>query len=206
MSGAAAVNPWVKKVHLHKTAFRRTMECFQESDSTWRPVEGALTVADQVLHVINSNEYVLSGLFGPFDGMGPASRWERGFADMSWTNYANSGEFDQYLPTGPELREARGSLSLALSLFDRHMDALAEKLAALTEEELNGSPLENPLFPVEGMTNADLLDSLFDHTAHHRGALSSYARLLGYDPRLPYYDMVESFHEQVVAQVALGTN
>ncbi|RXE95553.1 DinB family protein [Pseudoalteromonas phenolica] len=30
---------------------------------------------------------------------------------------------------------------------------------------------------------------MLDHTAHHRGALAQYARLLGHSPKIPYFDM-----------------
>ncbi|MEZ4454029.1 MAG: DinB family protein [Nannocystaceae bacterium] len=197
-----STNPWVRRVHQHKSAFHRTMDCFDESHSTYRPAPGMLTAADQVLHVLNSNEYMLSGLFGPFDGIGPASRWQRGFGDLSWLRYANTGDFEAHLPTSPALAEARSSLGKALELLDQSLFITALVLESKGPDELTAPLLENPLFPVDGLTSEDLLESMFDHVAHHRGALSQYARLLGLDPKLPYYDLQESQHEMLMSAAA----
>lgn len=195
-------NPWVRRIQNHRTAFRRTMDCFADADATFRPAPGMLTVADQVLHVINSNEYMLSGLFGPFDGIGPASRWQAGFGDLSWVQYANTGDFDAHLPASPELVAARTSVVAALELFDQACFIVSLVLGQKRPEELAAPLPPNPLFPVDGLTCEDLLESMLDHTAHHRGALSQYARLLGHDPKLPYYDLSESQHEVLMAAAA----
>jgi len=34
-----------------------------------------------------------------------------------------------------------------------------------------------------------VIGAISDHTAHHRGALTVYARLLGKEPKMPYMDM-----------------
>lgn len=34
--------------------------------------------------------------------------------------------------------------------------------------------------------------------AHHRGALSQYARGLGLEPKIPYFDMAEALHEAML--------
>jgi uncharacterized damage-inducible protein DinB len=39
-----------------------------------------------------------------------------------------------------------------------------------------------------GLPRCTILNALTDHTAHHRGALSVYARLLGLVPPMPYMD------------------
>lgn len=202
MSHHAPRNPWGKRLLNHKIAFRRTTDCFAEEHSVYRPTAGMLTVADQVLHVLNSNEYMMSGLFGPFDGLGPASRWQRGFADLSWLAYANTGDVDTHLHCSEDMRAARTSLSAALELLDRSFDMIGMMLHTMPADAFDDGLPENPLFPVDGLTVTDLLDSMLDHTAHHRGALSQYARLLGMDPKLPYYDLAESQHETFTAAAA----
>jgi len=39
-----------------------------------------------------------------------------------------------------------------------------------------------------GEPRAAVVGAIVDHMAHHRGALSVYARLLGYAPPIPYGD------------------
>ena len=61
-----------------------------------------------------------------------------------------------------------------------------EKIQSYSEEEL--------MMPIAGkiMTGAPrmiIVYALGDHTAHHRGALSVYARLLGKKPQMPYGEM-----------------
>jgi uncharacterized damage-inducible protein DinB len=40
-----------------------------------------------------------------------------------------------------------------------------------------------------GVPRFAITNALTDHTAHHRGALTVYARLLGLVPPMPYMDM-----------------
>jgi uncharacterized damage-inducible protein DinB len=37
-----------------------------------------------------------------------------------------------------------------------------------------------------GMPRESIIGGIVDHTAHHRGALSVYARLVGREPAMPY--------------------
>jgi uncharacterized damage-inducible protein DinB len=39
---------------------------------------------------------------------------------------------------------------------------------------------------MEGAPRCAIVSALTDHTAHHRGALSVYARLIGKEPPMPY--------------------
>jgi len=42
---------------------------------------------------------------------------------------------------------------------------------------------------MKGAPKMSIVYALADHTAHHRGALSVYARLLGKKPQMPYGEM-----------------
>ena len=42
---------------------------------------------------------------------------------------------------------------------------------------------------IGGIPRIAIIGSITDHTAHHRGALSVYARLNGVVPPMPYMDM-----------------
>ena len=53
----------------------------------------------------------------------------------------------------------------------------AELMAPITGEVMKGAP------------KLAIINAITDHSAHHRGALSVYARLLGKTPKMPYEGM-----------------
>ncbi len=188
-------NPFVQQIRDHQEYFHRVVECFTEEDSSFRPINGTLSVAGQVLHVALSIEYFLSGMFGPYEGFGPMSRFERGFIDMNWATLAEEKELGIALDAEawPIAVEASKSFTKALEVFDRIMDIAAEMFGSRTIEQIQAERLpENPLIPTE-FTYPDVLDLMIDHTAHHRGALVVYAHLLGKDPKIPYFELPEAF-------------
>ena len=79
------------------------------------------------------------------------------------------------------------SLAEARARFERAVD----KAIAITEghsAEEWASPL--PPNPIMGeRPRYAIIGGLTDHTAHHRGALTVYQRLLGLTPPMPYGDM-----------------
>ena len=186
-------NPFVKKIREHQIFFHRTMDCFREEDSNFRPNDNMLTAAGQVLHVTMAIEFFLSGMFGPYDGFGPLSRRDRGFSDMGWTEIADNQELDLLLNADvwPKAIEASKSIAKALELFDQTMDTAAEMFGSMTLQQIETEQLpENLVFPPL-YTYSDVLEIMNDHTAHHRGSLVVYARLLGRDPKIPYFEMSE---------------
>jgi hypothetical protein len=205
VASGAAMSPIVARVQLSKEYFHRSLEVFANEDATFRPSPGMLSVIGQVLHVSMGMELMLAGAFGPFDGFG---RYSKGhdLTNMDWLLSSNR-DFDedsseQEPPAGlsadggsldyvsPELMAATASqdLPLALIMFDRTIDTLACKFGAFTPAQLmTTSAPPSPMW-TDQFTLYYLLDLVLDHNAHHRGALSSYARLLGKSPKLPYFD------------------
>ncbi len=99
-------------------------------------------------------------------------------------------------PRTDRLGLAWQSLEKALALFDEVIDAGIERFGALSVAETQTRRMPaNPLIPAH-FTYADALNVTLDHAAHHRGALSQYARMLGRDPKLPYLDIPDSFTEK----------
>jgi uncharacterized damage-inducible protein DinB len=47
----------------------------------------------------------------------------------------------------------------------------------------------------------DALEIMLDHTAHHRGALVAYARILGMEPQIPYFEM-KALEERLEARTS----
>jgi len=102
---------------------------------------------------------------------------------MEWTKVAN---VDANSPTGGL------SFTQTVQGFNETMDLAAEVFGQLTPEEMTMRLPENPM---RLHTAQQVLDIMIDHTAHHRGAIAQYARLLGKEPSIPYFDMSELVHE-----------
>ena len=148
-----------------KEFFDRSTRCLTEEDSSFTPVEGTWTVAQQVYHAAQTVDWFTEGVFRP-----------EGF-DMDFEKLT--------VETGrvTSLRAARAALDAA---FERAMEAFAR----LSDEELVRKLPPNPIMGEVPLTA--VLSALADHTAHHRGALTVYARLLGRVPAMPYMEMEEA--------------
>lgn len=144
-----------------KDFFDRSTRCLTEQDSEFSPVEGTWTVAQQVAHAAQTVDWFIEGAFRPegFD-----TDWDRMLAEVGRVR---------------SLTEARAWLD---SAFAR----ATEFLGARTPEEL-----AQPLPPgiMEGAPRFSIVSAISDHTAHHRGALTVYSRLLGKVPAMPYMEM-----------------
>ena len=143
-----------------KEFFDRSTRCLTEQDSNFAPVEGTWTVAQQVAHAAQTVDWFIEGAFRPegFD-----TDWDRMLAEVGRVR---------------SLTEARAWLD---SAFARAI----EFLGARTPEEL-----AQPLPPgiMEGAPRFSIVSAIGDHTAHHRGALTVYSRLLGKVPAMPYME------------------
>jgi uncharacterized damage-inducible protein DinB len=141
-----------------RSFFLKTIACFDEADSGFTPAEGMLTVAQQVAHTAHSVDWFVDGAFSP-----------TGF-DCDWEAQA-------------PLYMAVGSLAEAVAWLNRAYDAAIARFGAATPEELAA-----PIAPNEVMGGPRFIvpAGMADHTAHHRGSLAVYARLLGKVPAMPY--------------------
>lgn len=140
------------------TFFRRSIGALTEADSTFSPVEGLYTVAAHVAHVAQTVEWFLDGAFSG-----------AGF-DMN---------FEEHIKEAQSYR----SLEKALERLDAAFDRLKKEIESRSQAEWDtpfaeGQLLQGPKW--------NLIGAVTDHTAHHRGALSVYARLLGKVPPMPY--------------------
>jgi uncharacterized damage-inducible protein DinB len=139
--------------------FARSTRVLEEGDSTFRPQEGMMTAAQQVAHAAQTLDWFIEG----------ASRPE-GF-DLDFEAHAKA------LAGVTSLAAARQTLATAYS------DAI-QFLRSRSAEEL-AQPL--PPGPVMGgQPISDIVWAMVEHTAHHRGALTVYSRLLGKVPAMPY--------------------
>lgn len=141
------------------TFFKNSTDCLEESDSEFAPQPGMFTTAQQVAHVAQAIEWFVSGAFNP-----------KGFS-MDFENAEK------------QVRQVK-SLQLAREWLDRATSTAIETFSTKSETELN-SPL--PAGPIMGGEPVHhVVASMVDHAAHHRGALTVYARLRSRVPGMPY--------------------
>jgi uncharacterized damage-inducible protein DinB len=138
----------------------RTLRCFDESDSLFRAAPACYSVAAHVRHAARAIDWFREGALH--------DRWNLDFeADIAEAHAATS------------LEEARADLAVAFS-------RLREEIATTPAGRLAELLPDNPILP--GRPRLHVVGGVVDHTAHHRGALAVYARLLGKEPLMPYGD------------------
>jgi uncharacterized damage-inducible protein DinB len=141
--------------------FNRSTRVLEESDSSFSPKDGMMTVVQQVAHAAQTLDWFIQG----------ASRPE-GF-DLDFEKAASEVA-------------AIKSLAAAREMMDKGYANCIAFLRAQTPESL-AKPL--PPGPVMGgQPVVDIFWGIIEHTAHHRGALTVYSRLLGKIPVMPYMD------------------
>jgi len=145
-----------------KEFFNRSTRSMVEDDSTFTPQPGLFTAAQQVAHAAQTVEWFVNGAFAP-----------AGF-DLDFE------KLDK------EVR-AVTSLTAARAWFDRACDATIGTINDHSEEEWMAPLPEGPI--MGGLPRMVIFGALTDHSAHHRGALTVYTRLLGKVPPMPYMDM-----------------
>jgi len=145
-----------------KEYFDRSTRVLEEADSKFAPKEGMFTAAAQVAHVAQTVEWFLNGAFS-------ASGFDLDFETMD--------------------KAVRGCTSLAAARqwWEKACATAKAAIDAHSDEEWT-SPL--PPGPIMGgLPRFTIFGALTDHSAHHRGALTVYSRLLGKVPPMPYMEM-----------------
>lgn len=149
-----------------KEFFDRSTRCLTEEDSSFTPVEGTWTVAQQVFHAAQTVDWFTEGVFR-----------QEGF-DM---------DFEKQMAQTAQVTSLKAARAALDAAFERAMEAFGR----LSDEELLTRKL--PPNPIMGeVPLAAVISALVDHTAHHRGALTVYARLRGKVPAMPYMEMEET--------------
>jgi uncharacterized damage-inducible protein DinB len=141
--------------------FNRSTSCLSEEDSNFSPSPGTWTAAQQVAHTAQTIDWFLNGMFEP------------------------SGFDLDFEKLGKEV-EACQSLAEARRWFEDAVGRAVETIEGSSENDLVASLPEGPV--MGGAPRIAVISAIVDHTAHHRGALTVYSRLLGKVPKMPYMD------------------
>lgn len=142
-----------------KFFFENTTRCLTEENSQFAPVDGMFTTAQQIAHVAQVVDWFMTGMFDP-----------KGF-DMNFEEHTK--EIQKTTSVQTALDSFKEAIARAITLID-----------SKSELELQEILPENPI--LGKVSRANCISALADHTAHHRGALSVYARLCGKTPAMPY--------------------
>lgn len=156
------VSTLVQELNSCKEYFDRASRALDESDSHFSPEEDMMTVAQQVAHVAQTLDWFVEGATRP-----------EGF-DLN---------FEEHMKAVAKVT----SLKAAREWYQRAHDKLVATIGGMSEADLR-APL--PAGPVMGgAPKLAIVGAIVDHTAHHRGALAVYTRLLGKVPPMPYMEM-----------------
>lgn len=138
--------------------FQATASTFSEEDSGFAPQSELFTVAGHVAHAADSVDWFVEGAFG--------EGWNMDFEGMM------------------AAVKAVTSLDEANAWLVRAYEAAIAAVESASEEELLASIPDKRI--MGGAPRAAIVNGISDHSAHHRGALTVYARLLGRTPKMPY--------------------
>lgn len=142
-----------------KEFFERSTRVLDEADSGFSPQAGMMTVAQQVGHTAQTFDWFVEG----------ASRPE-GF-DLDFEKHAKA------LASLTSLAAARQMLETAYT----------NAIQFIRSRSLEDLVAPLPPGPVMGgQPISDIVWAMVEHTAHHRGALTVYSRMLGKVPPMPY--------------------
>lgn len=153
----------IQQLHESKDYFDRSTRCLTEEDSTFTPVEGTRTAAQQIAHAAQTVDWFFEGAFRPEGFETDMVKLEADIAGVQ------------------SIQEARNWLDMAYA-------RAVEVLQSQTDDEL-ARPLPEGI--MGGQPIYSIVPAILDHAAHHRGALTVYSRLRGHVPAMPYMEMDE---------------
>jgi uncharacterized damage-inducible protein DinB len=141
--------------------FNRSTRVLSDADSQFRPQEEMMTAAQQVAHTAQTVDWFIDGACRP-----------EGF----------NLDFNGLLKALLEVT----SLSAARKMLDASYANAVRFLESRTPEDLARPLPSGPI--MGGRPIGDIVPAIVEHSAHHRGALTVYSRLLGKVPPMPYGD------------------
>lgn len=141
--------------------FNRSTRNLTEAQSTARPAAGMMSAAQQVAHAAQTIDWFMQGGFRP-EG------------------------FDTDFEAQSKVLDGCTSLAAARAWFEKAVAAAKAMVFAMSDAELMAPLPAGPM--MGGAPRMAIFSAITDHTAHHRGALTVYARISGIVPPMPYMD------------------
>ncbi|MGA8087687.1 MAG: DinB family protein [Terracidiphilus sp.] len=159
MNQTASRYDFAAQILASKSFFERSTSVLEEADSQFRPREEMMTVAKQVAHTAQTLDWFIDGVTRP-------------------------GGFDLNFEEQSKIWREMKSLAEARATFAAACERAVEFLRSKTPEELAHPLPPGPI--MGGQPTSEIVWAMVEHTAHHRGALAVYARLLDKVPPMPY--------------------
>ena len=139
--------------------FNRSTGSLTEAHSGYAPAEGMMTAAQQVAHAAQVIDWFMEGTFRP-----------EGF-NMDFEGHA-------------KVFMAVDSLTAARVWFEKAVSSAKTVLAGKSDADLMALLPPGPI--MGDAPRMAVISAITDHTAHHRGALTVYARMNKIVPPMPY--------------------
>lgn len=152
-------NPFAENLTKQRAYFLRTVSCFRSEHAAFTPAPGMFSVAAQIAHAAITVEWFLEGAFRP-----------QGF-DLDFTAHETAARNVVHL-------------DVAIKLFSDNYSLAITAIERLSMDELHIPIPPGPI--MGGAPRLAIISAMADHTAHHRGSLATYGRLLGLTPSMPY--------------------
>lgn len=138
--------------------FNTTTSVFSEADGGYAPMPEMFTVAGQIAHAAETLDWFLDGALG--------KGWDMDFE------------------AAMERAKVTRTLGEARAMLDRAFSHAIAVIGAASDATLLEAIPDDPI--LDGAPRMAVVNAIVDHTAHHRGSLAVYARLLGKVPPMPY--------------------
>ena len=148
----------VKELESTQKFFNTTMSVFEPDDAGFAPYPELYTVAGHVAHVADSIDWFIEGAFG--DG------WDMDFEGLI------------------AKAKAVTSLQEANEWLERSFVNATAVVGKASDQVLFEAIPDTKI--MEGAPRMAVISGIVDHTAHHRGSLAVYARLIGKEPPMVY--------------------
>ncbi len=148
----------VQQLESTQKFFKTTLSVFVPEDGGFAPYPELYTVAGHVAHAADSIDWFIEGAFG--------GGWDL--------------EFDALIAKA----KAVTTLEEAVGWLDRAFTNAIAVVGAASDQVLVESIPDKRI--MEGAPRLAVVSGIVDHTAHHRGSLAVYARLIGKEPPMPY--------------------
>jgi uncharacterized damage-inducible protein DinB len=148
----------VRELESAQRLFATTTSVFTAEDATFAPDPILYTVAGHIAHAADTIEWFIEGAFG--------KGWDLDFEAL-----------------GAKVRAVE-SLAEARAWMDRAFGTALGTIGTADEATLTG-PIPDTRI-MDGAPRSAVVNGIVDHTAHHRGSLAVYARLIGKAPPMLY--------------------
>lgn len=152
-------HPFCMSLQMQRKFFHTATACFRPQDAGFAPRPEMFTVAAQMAHTAATVDWFIAGAFSP------------------------SG-FDMDFPAHNAAARTVTTLVEGRRRVDASYDAAIARMERTTLADLHVPIAAGPI--MGGVPRIAIFEAMADHTAHHRGALGIYARLLGLVPAMPY--------------------